>query len=87
MKKVIIEDNTEGLMKLLGEMVTLYCASFIYAGRLTGLNDECVLLDEAKIVYDTGDHSSPSWATAEKMPNGSWYVMKSKIESFGIFKQ
>ena len=86
MKKLIIEDKTEGLMKLMGEVVTIYCESFIYSGELIGVNDDCILLDKAKIVYDTGSHKDKGWSVAEDLPNGHWYVMKSKIESFGIFK-
>lgn len=85
MKKLIIEDEKEGLIKLLGEYVTLYCTSFIYAGLLRGVNTDDVLLEDAEIVYDTGDHSSKSWATAEKLP-GDWYVRLSRIESYGVFK-
>lgn len=86
MKKLIIEDTSEGLIKLIGEVITVYCESFIYSGQLIGVNDDCVLLDNAKIVYDTGAHKDKGWGLAEPLPNGKWYVMKSKIESFGIFK-
>lgn len=85
MKKIYEEEN-EGLEKLLGEKVTLYCTSFIYSGKLSGVNQDCVLLTDAEIVYDTGGHSKDTWELAEKMPNGSWYVMKDRIESFGVFK-
>ena len=85
MKKIIMEDANEGLTKLLGEYVTLYCASFIYAGTLKGVNDTCVLLENASIVYNTGDHASKTWELEEKMP-GDWYVKLSAVESFGIFK-
>ena len=86
MKKLVIEDTNEGLLKLMGEVVTLYCASFIYSGKLIGVNDECVLLDDAVIVYDTGSHAKKEWELAEPMPHKTWYVMKAKIESFGVFK-
>lgn len=86
MKKLIMEDENEGLMKLLGEVITVYCTSFIYSGKLIGVNEDCILLDEAVIVYDTGAHTDKKWSVAEPMPNKLWYVMKSKIESFGVFK-
>lgn len=85
MKKIIIDEQGEGLMKLLGEYVTFYCASFIYAGTLSGVNEDCVLLTNPSIVYDTGKHDKKNWELSEKMPN-DWYLMKSKIESFGKFK-
>lgn len=88
MKKLaeVIEVNNEGLIKLLGQYVTVYCQTFIYAGILGGVNDDCILLNDCSIVYDTGSHSKKEFELAEKMPN-DWYIMKSKIESFGIFKQ
>lgn len=85
MKKLIIEDENEGLLALLGERITIYCDTFIYTGKLVGVNDYCVKLDEAKLVYDTGAHSSSSWADAEDLPT-PWYVTTSKIESFGVWK-
>ena len=85
MKKIIVEDKNEGLLKLLGEKVTVYCDTFIYSGTLTGVNDEDILLTNAVIVYDTGAHDTQEFDTVGKLPN-DWYVRKSKIESFGIFK-
>lgn len=86
MKKLVIEDKNEGLRKLLGEVITVYCLSFIYSGKLTGVNDDCILLEGARIVYDTGAHDIKTWADSSAMP-GDWYVMKNAIESFGIFKE
>lgn len=86
MKKIITDVEGEGLLKLLGDTVTIYCASFIYTGTLSGVNDDCVLLSGAKIVYDTGKASDANWAIVESFP-GDWYVMKNMIESFGVFKK
>lgn len=86
MKKLVIEDKNEGFMKLLGEVITVYCMNYIYSGKLTGVNDDCILLEGARIVYDTGAHDTKAWASAEAMPRGEWYIMKNAIESFGIFK-
>jgi hypothetical protein len=85
MKKIVTEEQGEGLEKLLGEYVTLYCSSFIYAGILKGVDAKCALLENASIVYDTGTHADESWQTAEEMP-GDWYVMLTSVESFGVFK-
>ena len=34
MKKIVQEVEGEGLVKLLGERVTLFCAKYIYTGTL-----------------------------------------------------
>ena len=85
MKKIITEVEGEGLISLLGETVTLFCAVYIYTGKLVGVNDTCVLLEDAKIVYETGAFHEKNWKDAQALPN-KWYVQTSMIESFGILK-
>lgn len=85
MKKIITEVEGEGLVGLLGQRVTLYCMNYIYTGDLTGVNETCVLLTNAAIVYDTGPHGDSKWADAQPMPH-DWYVQIASIESFGVLK-
>lgn len=85
MKKIVQEVEGEGLVKLLGERVTLFCMNYIYTGRLSGVNEACVLLDDAKVVYETGDFKSKDWKDAQALP-GAWYVSTASIESFGVLK-
>lgn len=85
MKKIIEEVSGEGLQKLLGERVTLYCMNYIYTGKLTGVNETCVLLTNAAIVYNTGPHNTNTWEDAQALPH-DWYVQLSAIESFGVLK-
>ena len=85
MKTLIKETENEGFMALLGKTITVYCVGFIYTGELVGVNDDCIKLSAVKIVYDTGSHSSSDWETAEPLPH-DWYIQKSNIESFGVFK-
>ena len=85
MKKIIEEVNNEGLEKLLGERVTLFCCRYIYTGKLSGINDDCVLLTDAGIVYETGSLDSDNWKDMQPLPN-NWYVQKDSIESFGVLK-
>ena len=82
MKKIIEEVQGEGLESLLGEHVTLWCECYIYAGKLIGVNETCVLLSEAKIVYETGGLCESGFEDAQSLPS-DWYVQTSKIESFG----
>lgn len=85
MRKIVEEVSGEGLEKLLGEVVTLFCLNYIYTGKLIGVNASCVLLDEAKIVYETGELNTKTWKDAQSLP-GEWYVQTSCIESFGKLK-
>jgi len=85
MKKLVEEVNGEGLDKLIGERVTLFCMNYIYTGRLTGVNETCVLLTDAAIVYETGELISDKWKDTQPLPN-DWYIQLSSVESFGILK-
>lgn len=85
MKKIVNEVQGEGLEKLLGERVTLFCMNYIYTGVLTGVNETCVLLTDAAIVYETGAFIEQKWKDAQKLPH-DWYVQTASIESFGKLK-
>lgn len=85
MKKLIEEVTGEGLEKLLGERVTLFCLNYIYTGKLVGVNTSCVLLTDAAIVYETGELTTKEWKDAQKLPH-DWYVQIGAIESFGVLK-
>lgn len=84
MKKLVeVQEVTgEGLISLLGEQVVLFCLNYIYAGRLIGVNETCVLLNDAKIVYETGPLTDKNWKDAQPFSHPH-YVMLSAIESFG----
>jgi hypothetical protein len=100
MKKLIEEVNGEGLDKLIGERVTLFCLNYIYTGKLSGVNETCVLLTDAAIVYETGELANKNrpWkdgmnittheyviTLGQALPN-DWYVQLSAVESFGVLK-
>jgi hypothetical protein len=81
----VVEVPNEGLIALLGQTVTLFCARYIYTGVLAGVNDTCVLLENPKIVYETGPFDTKDWKDAQSLPH-SFYVAIPAIESFGILK-
>ena len=83
--KKLVEVSGEGLEALMGERVTLFCANYIYAGKLVGVNDEFVLLEDPAIVYETGAFDTKEWKDAQSLPN-EWYVMLGAVESFGVLK-
>lgn len=85
MRKIVEEVTGEGLEKLLGERVTLFCLNYIYTGKLIGVNASCVLLEAASIVYETGELTDKKWKDAQALPN-QWYVQLNAIESFGLLK-
>jgi len=85
MKKIVEQVEGEGIIKFLGERITIFCANYIYTGTLTDVNDDCVLLSDAAIVYETGPFTDKVWKDAQKLP-GPWYVALAAIESYGALK-
>jgi hypothetical protein len=85
MKKLIEEVENEGLIKLMGERVTFFCLNYIYTGKLTGVNDQFVKLEDAAIVYETGGLSDKEWKDAQKLPRPV-YIMLATVESFMVLK-
>ena len=83
--KEVIEVENEGLIALLGKNITLFCANYIYTGKLEGVNASCVKLSSPKIVYETGFFDEQNWKDAQPLPN-DLYVQCGMIESFTILK-
>ena len=83
MKKLVTVEEVEGegLVGLMGRRITLFCLNYIYTGTLVGVNDDFVKLEDAAIVYETGDFSQKEWADAQKLPHDT-YVMLRSVESF-----
>lgn len=83
MKKIVTvtEVEGEGFVSLLGKKVMLFCMNYIYTGTLTGVNQTCVLLENAAIVYETGAFDSNKFKDAQTLPH-DLYVQTATIESF-----
>ena len=73
------------MKELIGKRVTIFCAVYIYTGKLVDVTDKYVKLEAASIVYETGGFDEPDWRDAQRLPN-NWYVATNIIESFGILK-
>jgi len=84
-KVLVNEVENEGLVALMGKRVTLFCGVYIYTGKLVGVNDTCVKLEDAGIVYETGPFSDKKWKDCQSLPK-DWYVTTQSIESFGELK-
>ena len=85
--QVLVETKElEGLESLIGQVVTLFCINYFYTGKLVGVNETCVKLEDPKIVYETGPFTESNWKDAQALPQKHWYVQKQAIESFGLMK-
>lgn len=86
MKILVDEKDQEGFDALLGETITVFCARYIYTGKLVGVNSTCIKLEDPYIVYETGSFSEKGWKDAQKMPHKNFYIQSAMIESFGKMK-
>lgn len=80
-----MNNKIEGIQSLIGKRVTLFCGIYIYTGLLAAVNGSCVKLENAGIVYETGQLSTKTWKDMQVLP-GDWYVQTAAIESFGVLK-
>lgn len=71
---------------LMGEVVTIFACRYIYTGKLVGVNDTCVELEDPAIVYETGPFDNKEWADAQKLPHKTFFIATGAIESFGRMK-
>lgn len=87
MKKIVSvqEVEGEGLVGLMGQRVVLFCSNYIYSGNLAGVNETCVLLEDAGIVYETGSFTERTWKDYQKVGD-KIYVTLNSIEMFTVSK-
>jgi hypothetical protein len=86
MKKLIIEEENEGLLALLGETVTIFTSGYFYNGKLIGVNNTCIKLEKPSIIYETGKFSDSNFKDIQSLNTDYWYVSIQSIESFGLMK-
>jgi hypothetical protein len=86
MKKLIDVTDGVGLDGLLGENVLLICSSYFYSGKLTGVNETFVELENPAIVYSTGSWTDKKYQDEQKLHVNTFYVQRAAIESFGKSK-
>lgn len=84
--KVLVETKEvaeEGFAALLGQNVEVWCGVYIYAGKLVGVNTNCIKLANPHVVYETGALTAKTFGDAQKIGAEHRYLMLSAIESFG----
>ena len=82
----VVEISGEGLEGLLGKEVTVFCANYIYNGKLVGVNTHDIKLQDACIVYETGPLSGDHKKDAQPFGTKFVYIRLASIESYGTVK-
>ena len=70
----VVDVENEGLIALLHENVLIFAATYIYTGKLVGVNDTFIKLENAKIVYETGPFDNKTYKDAQNLPVSEWYI-------------
>lgn len=78
----LIEVENEGYEKMLGEQVLVFCMNYIYTGKLAGVNNDKLLLENPYIVYQTGAFDKKSFEDAQKL-HDEIFISIASIESIG----
>lgn len=78
---VTVEDTEGGPVTLLNKNVVVMCTSYIWNGKLTGVNDKFIELTDPYLVYETGPWTSQEWRDAQKIPSNKIFVMLAQIET------
>lgn len=69
------------LEELVGETYCFQCARYIYHGKVKSVNSDYIELDNAGVVFETGDYSNTSPSDRQKLPHNV-YIMRGSIEAF-----
>jgi hypothetical protein len=87
MKRIVEMSEADGLEKLLGENVQLWCLNYIYAGRLVGVNKSDVVLEDPHVVYETGKLNEKGFKFQEPCGVDELFVRIACIESYSLAPQ
>ena len=77
------EFEEDAFLDLLGKNVEVFCGIYIYAGKLVGVNQTCIKLENPHLVYETGAFSDKRYKDAQHLGRSHHYVLIHGIESFG----
>jgi len=74
-------EEVEDITELEGKKYAFQCARYIYYGKVKNVNPSWVELDEASVVFDTGNYSDTSAEDIQELPKKKAYVMRQSIEA------
>lgn len=82
MKVFVSEVENEGFAALLGKNVEIQTGLYIYAGKLVGVNDTCIKLENAHTVFETGEFKGKKYKDAQARSNSILYIVSQNILAF-----
>lgn len=85
MKKLVETIEQSHMENYIGEVITVFSCRYIYSGKLVSIDETSICIEDAGIVYETGELSDKKWKDRQPLPT-KWCISTSSIESFGVLK-
>ena len=73
--------EVESFEDFVGKKLAFQCARYIYFGKVVKVNSVFIELEDAQIVFDTGEFSAKSASDAQNLPKEKVYLMRQSIET------
>jgi hypothetical protein len=72
----------EGAMAYaVGQEVVVFCANYIYGGKIVNVTSQELVLDDPYIIYETGDFAAAQWKNFQRLPTKQARIERTAIES------
>lgn len=69
------------LEDLIGQTYVFQCARYIYHGKVKSVNSTYIELENASVIFNTGDYNSTEAEDKQALPNNC-FVFRQSIEAF-----
>lgn len=74
-------EEIEQLEDLIGKKFLFQCARYIYHGKVKSINSVYIELEDASVVFETGDYNQKEATNKQETPHNI-HIMRNAIESF-----
>jgi len=69
------------LEDLIGQTYVFQCARYIYHGTVKAITSDYIELEDASVVFETGDYSNTSPSDMQALPHNA-HIMRQSVEAF-----
>ena len=87
--KIVVEKDTDVFVEMMKAevQVTFFCVNYFYVGKITAVNGDDIVLEGARIVYETGSFTDNTFKFAQSINGAQWFIRKPAIESYGVLNK
>ena len=85
-KTEVIEVTNEGPVELLDKKVIVFCSTYFYTGKLIGINDKYIKLENPAIVYETGNFKDAKWKDEQPLGVPFLLLFMTSFEGMALSK-